>query len=188
MGAGILPAAVYKNQVYFLFGKENEFEESAPGFSDFGGGSEQNENLFNTAIREASEELSGFFGSKEDIKKLLKKHGTYNIDLNQNNSSSTYRMFIFPYQYDDKLPFYFNNNRKFLRTNLDENVIKNTTIFEKEEIRWIALKDLKKKRSEFRHYFRNIIDKICDEKDNIQKFIFKKLTKKKNTLKNKKIT
>ena len=186
MGAGILPAAVYKNQVYFLFGKENEFEESAPGFSDFGGGSEQNENLFNTAIREASEELSGFFGSKEDIKKLLKKHGTYNIDLNQNNSSSTYRMFIFPCQYDDKLPFYFNNNRKFLRTNLDENVIKNTTIFEKEEIRWIALKDLKKKRSEFRHYFRNIIDKICDEKRDINNFIFKKLSKKKNTLKNKK--
>ena len=144
MGAGILPAAIYKNQVYFLFGKENEFEDSAPGFSDFGGGAEKNESYFDTAIREASEELSGFFGNKEDIKKLLNKYGTYSMDLSQNQSHSIYRMFIFPYEYDEKLPFYFNNNRKFLRNNLDENVIKNTTIFEKAEIKWIALKDLKK--------------------------------------------
>lgn len=186
MGAGILPAAIYKNQVYFLFGKENEFEDSAPGFSDFGGGAEKNEKYFDTAIREASEELSGFFGNKHDIKKLLNKYGTYSMDLQQKSGHSNYRMFIFPYEYDEKLPFYFNNNRKFLRSNLDENVIKNTTIFEKAEIKWIALKDLKNKRNEFRHYFRNIIDKMISEKDDIQKFINKKLGKKKNTLKNKK--
>ena len=65
-------------------------------------------------------------------------------------------------------------------------MIKNTTIFEKAEIKWIALKDLKKKRNEFRHYFRSTIDKVKSEKGDIQKFIFKKLGKKKNTLKNKK--
>ena len=108
------------------------------------------------------------------------------MDLQQKSGHSNYRMFIFPYEYDEKLPFYFNNNRKFLRSNLDENVIKNTTIFEKAEIKWIALKDLKNKRNEFRHYFRNIIDKMISEKDDIQKFINKKLGKKKNTLKNKK--
>jgi hypothetical protein len=40
-GSSLLPATIYKNKVYFLFGKENELEESAKGFSDFGGGQEK---------------------------------------------------------------------------------------------------------------------------------------------------
>ena len=43
MGAGILPTTIHDNKLFFLFGKENRFEDSAPGFSDFGGGTDDNE-------------------------------------------------------------------------------------------------------------------------------------------------
>ena len=74
MGAGILPTTIHKNKLYFLFGKENQYEDSAHGFSDFGGGTDNNESFFKTAIREAGEELTGFLGNDADITKLLKKH------------------------------------------------------------------------------------------------------------------
>jgi hypothetical protein len=37
MGAGVLPATIHNNKIYFLFGKENKFADT-PGWSDFGGG------------------------------------------------------------------------------------------------------------------------------------------------------
>ena len=37
MGAGILPTTIHNGKLYFLFGKEGKYEDSAPGFSDFGG-------------------------------------------------------------------------------------------------------------------------------------------------------
>ena len=130
MGAGILPTTLHDNKLYFLFGKEYKYETSAPGFSDFGGGTDNSETFFETAIREAGEELTGFLGSDADVKKMLKKYGTYNIDYSQ-SSHAVYRMHIFPLAYDQMLPFYYNNNQKFLQTHLDEDVIKNTKIFEK---------------------------------------------------------
>ena len=60
VGSSILPVAIHDNTLYFLFGKENPFEDSAKGFSDFGGGMERNESRLDTALREGSEELSGF--------------------------------------------------------------------------------------------------------------------------------
>jgi 8-oxo-dGTP pyrophosphatase MutT (NUDIX family) len=182
MGAGILPTTIHKNKVYFLFGKENQHEKSAPGFSDFGGGTDNNETFLETAIREGGEELTGFLGNDRDIKKLLKKHGTYNIDYNDPNGHATYRMHIFPYEYDPMLAFYYNNNQQFLQKNLDPEVIKNTKIFEKAEIRWICIDDIKKMRPQFRHYFRNLLDKILEEREQIKKFVengLKKRTKNK---------
>jgi 8-oxo-dGTP pyrophosphatase MutT (NUDIX family) len=70
MPAGsILPVCIHKNQLYFLFGKENKFEDSSPGWADFGGGCEPNETPYQTAMREGSEELTGFLGSPSDLKK-----------------------------------------------------------------------------------------------------------------------
>ena len=40
MGAGILPTTIHNDKLYFLFGKENQYEDSAEGFSDFGGGTD----------------------------------------------------------------------------------------------------------------------------------------------------
>ena len=74
MGAGILPVAIHNNKLYFLFGKERERDgESAPGWSDFGGGHESKESPLKTAAREGAEELSGFLGKTSKIATLLRK-------------------------------------------------------------------------------------------------------------------
>ena len=173
MGAGILPTTIRNNKLYFLFGKENKFEDSAPGFSDFGGGTDKDETYFQTAVREAGEELTGFLGDDNDIKKLLNKHGTYNIDYKTGEKFKTYRMHIFPMAYDPMLEFYYNNNQRFIQKRLDPNVIKSSKIFEKEEIMWICVDDLMKMRSQFRSYFQNIVDMIYAQRGDIKKFIMK---------------
>ena len=183
MGAGILPTTIVNNKLYFLFGKENKYADT-PGWSDFGGGTDNEESLINTAIREAVEELTGFLGMEKDIKQLLKRKGTYNIDYKSGGHSS-YRMHIFPIEYDTQLPFYYNNNQKFLQHNLDSKLLKNSKIFEKEEIKWICIDDILKMRKQFRSYFQNIVDIIIKEKKNIEIFIRKGLNKTKlKTIKN----
>lgn len=176
MGAGILPTTIHDSKLYFLFGKENKYEDSAPGFSDFGGGSDNTESFLETAVREAGEELTGFLGNDADIKKMLKKHGTYIID-HKTEGHKTYRMHIFPFEYDEKLPFYYNNNQRFLQKRLDPDVIKNSKIFEKEEIRWVCVDDIMRMRPQFRSYFQNIVNMIYEQKDNIKKFILKGVKK-----------
>ena len=58
VGSSILPACVHKGTLYFLFGKENDLADT-PGWSDFGGGVEPGEDLFDAALREGGEELTG---------------------------------------------------------------------------------------------------------------------------------
>jgi len=174
MGAGILPTTVHKNKLYFLFGKENKYEDSAPGFSDFGGGTDNKETFFQTALREACEELTGFLGDKKAIQRLLKKSGTFNIDYKTDDTAhKPYRMHIFYYPYNEYLPFYYNNNQRFLQTHLSAEVIKRTKIFEKAEIRWICVDELQKMRPQFRSYFQNIVDIIYDKRNEIKQFILK---------------
>lgn len=171
MGAGILPTTIFNNQLYFLFGKENKYEDSAPGFSDFGGGTDNKENFLETACREASEELTGFLGSPKEIRSLLSA-GTYTIDYQSpGGTHSTYRMHIFPFEYNQDLPFYYNNNQQFIQKHLDASVIKKTKIFEKEHIRWFSLNEAIKRRSEFRSYFQNILDIVYSKREKIKKFI-----------------
>ena len=180
MGAGILPTTIYKNKLYFLFGKENNYEKSAPGFSDFGGGTDNTETFLETAIRESGEEFTGFLGNDNDVRKLLRKYGTYNIDY-KSSRFSTYRTHLFPFEYNESLPYYYNNNQQFIQKKLDPKVIKSTKIFEKAEIKWFSIDELHKKRSQFRHYFRNIIDIILSHKTDITKFIEKSKHKHKHT-------
>lgn len=177
MGAGILPTTIYNNKIYFLFGKENQYEDSASGFSDFGGGTDNQETFLQTAIREGTEELTGFLGSPDHLKKMLKKYGTFTIDYNC-EGYSTYRSHLFPYPYDEMLPYYYNNNQRFLQKHLDANIIKKTKIFEKQEIQWICIDDIMKRKKEFRSYFQNIIEMIYREKEDIYTFL-KKATKEK---------
>lgn len=177
MGAGILPTTIHNNKLYFLFGKEGKFEDSAPGFSDFGGGTDNNESFLETAIREGGEELTGFLGSDQDVKKMLTRHGNYTIDHNS-DGHKPYRTHIFPFVYDEYLPYYYNNNQRFLQKRLPENVFKTTKIFEKAEIRWICVDDLKKMTPQFRFWFKDTINKIINEKESIKKFIEKGLKKK----------
>jgi hypothetical protein len=186
MGAGILPTTIYKGKLYFLFGKENKYEDTAPGFSDFGGGTDNNESYMETAIREGGEELTGFLGTDKDVKKLLTTHGTYNIDYKSPTYHSAYRTHLFPMVYDPYLPFYYNNNQHFLQKKLDPKIIKKTKIFEKAEIRWICVDDLLKMKKQFRFFFVEIVDMIYKQRESIKSFIIKGLkTNKKKTNKKK---
>lgn len=172
MGAGILPATIYKGKLCFLFGKENKYEDSAHGFSDFGGGTDNKENYLATAAREATEELTGFLGDEADILKMLNKYGTYNIDY-KSKGHDLYRMHIFPMEYNELLPFYFNNNHRFILKKLKPSIFKREKIFEKEMIQWVSIDDIPKMRGKFRSYFENIIDILLAQKKEIHTFIRK---------------
>ena len=168
MGAGILPTTIYQGKLYFLFGKENKYADT-PGFSDIGGGQDGTENFMQAAIREGTEELTGFLGSEADLAKLLKKHGTYEIDFVEGK----YKTFIFPMAYDPYLERYYNNNQKFIQKRLDPEVIKTSKIFEKAEIRWICIDEFSRSRSKFRPFYLNVIDTILREQIRIKTFLRK---------------
>ena len=169
MGASILPVTVYNDKIMFLFGKERDMDEN-PGWSDFGGGTDNNETFIQTAIREGGEELTGFLGSSADIKTLLYKYGTIPIDY-KSVGYSTYRTHIFPMIYDAQLPLYYNNNQKFLQQKLNPSVIHNTKIFEKTQIEWFSFDDIQKHYNTFRPFYKNIIDVILLNRYKIEEFI-----------------
>ena len=175
MGGSILPVTIHNNKIYFLFGKERDIDEN-PGWSDFGGGTDKGETLFQTAIREGGEEMTGFLGSSADIKKLLNKYGTYNVDY-KSEGYTTYRCHIFPMDYDDKLPFYYNNNQQFLQKRLDQKVIRNTKIFEKTQIKWFSFDEIKKDIKQFRSFYQNIVHLILGNKSAIEGFVNKSFKK-----------
>ena len=177
MGAGILPTTIHNGKLYFLFGKEGKYEDTAPGFSDFGGGTDNTESFLDTAVREAGEEFTGFLGNSAVIKKMLTKYGTYNID-HKSEGHKTYRTHIFPFEYNEWLPHYYNNNQRFLQKRLDPKVFKTSKIFEKAEIRWVPVDDLKRMRPQFRSYFQNIVDMMLSQQESIKKFITDKLLRK----------
>ena len=184
MGAGILPTTIHNNKLYFLFGKENKYADT-PGWSDIGGGTDNKETFLQTAAREGAEELTGFLGMENDIKKLLARYGTYNIDWGS-LGSKIYRMHIFPMAFDPMLPVYYNNNHRFIEDKLPADMVKNSKIFEKDELRWVCVDDIPKMRKKFRVYFQPTADMILDQRAKIDAFIrgalgVKKSTKKKDT-------
>ena len=178
MGAGILPTTIHDGKLYFLFGKEGKYEDSAPGFSDFGGGTDNKESFFETAVRESCEEFTGFLGSESEVRTMLKRNGTYFID-HKTDGHQTYRMFIFPFEYNEWLPHYYNNNQRFLQKRLSPKILKTSKIFEKAEIRWICVDDLPKIKSQFRFYFIHIIDSILNQQQSITHFVASNLKKSK---------
>jgi hypothetical protein len=174
MGAGILPTTIIKGKVYLLFGKENQYEDSAPGFSDFGGGVDGNETMLQAAIREGGEELTGFLGTYAEVKRMVKR--TYNID----SDDKQYRTHIFRMEYDPMLEKYYNNNQRFIQSKLNREYIKKVKIFEKAEIHWFCIDDLPKHRMKFRHFYREVVDKIYAERKEIAAFIKRGNTTKKS--------
>ena len=172
VAGSILPVTIHNNKLYFLFGKENPMEDSAKGWSDFGGGVENGETPFSTAMREGGEELTGFLGDGKNVKKLIHKNGgVYKIQHNN------YHVHIFFLEYDENLPKYYNNNHIFLWERMDKNVLSKTKLFEKIEINWFSIEDMENKRSEFRNFYQEIVDKFIENKENIYKFIEKKVKK-----------
>uniref|UniRef100_A0A6C0IS70 Nudix hydrolase domain-containing protein n=1 Tax=viral metagenome TaxID=1070528 RepID=A0A6C0IS70_9ZZZZ len=176
MGASLLPATIINGQVYFLFGKERDYDEN-PGWSDFGGGTDGKESFIETAIREGGEELTGFLGDEKHIKKLLTQHGNYHIDY-KSEGFDVYRCHIFPMEYDPFLEMYYNNNQAFLQKRLDKKVIRDSKIFEKQQIKWFSFNDIKKNKKQFRKFYQNIIELILKNKDKIINFVLKNNKKK----------
>jgi len=179
MGGSILPTTLHNGKIYFLFGKERDIDEN-PGWSDFGGGTDKGETFMQTAIREGGEELTGFLGSDEDIKKMLNEYGTHNIDY-KSKGYSTYRCHIFPMNYNRLLPYYYNNNQRFLQKKLDSKIIRDTKIFEKTQIKWFSFDDIKKNRNKFRSFYKKIIDLILSDRLVIEKFVRTNLSSKKSS-------
>lgn len=182
MGGSILPVTLHNGKIYFLFGKERDIDEN-PGWSDFGGGTDKGETFLQTAIREGGEELTGFLGNDSDIRKMLNKYGTYNIDY-KSEGYTTYRCHIFPMDYDPLLPHYYNNNQSFLQKHLDPKIIRDTKIFEKTQIKWFSFDDIKKHHNNFRSFYKNVVHLILGNRTAIEAFVSSNLKKTNRTIRN----
>ena len=180
VAASILPVAICNNELHFLFGKENEMEDSAKGFSDFGGRVESGESIYETALREGAEELCGFLGNPKQLSQLIKKNGgTYKLTYGSENKA--YHVHIFFIEYDERLPEYFTNNHKFLWERMDKKLLNDSKFFEKQELKWFCKDDMRKKRGEFRPFYREIIDMFLRDIEKINFFIKSKLKKEKKS-------
>jgi len=165
VAGSILPITIYKNELYFLFGKENPLEDSAQGWSDFGGRAEDKETPFQAALREGGEELTGFLGDAAELKRQIRKHGgTYNI------SHNGYHVHMMYMEYDENLPKYFNQNHKFLWNRMDHGVLNETKLFEKIEIDWFSKEDMRKRMSKFRPFYQTLVKQFLQESVKITKF------------------
>ena len=179
-GGGILPVAIKNGQVHFLFGKENELDDT-PGWADFGGGAEDGESSFDTALREGSEEINGFLGSAEQLRKEVKKHKIHTVQF------KTYTTYIYLMDYDAKLPFYYRNNYEFFSRYLPHvKHKKDNGLLEKSKIRWFSYDELKKEKKNFRSFYQNIVDLILKRQDEITNKIHNKENNKKKTLRKQK--
>jgi 8-oxo-dGTP pyrophosphatase MutT (NUDIX family) len=180
VASSILPVTIYKNQLYFLFGKENEMEDSAKGFSDFGGRVESGESIMETAYREGAEELCGFLGNPEQLKKQIKRNGgTYHLEHND------YHIHIFYMDYDERLPHYFTQNHRFLWNKMDRELLNASKCFEKQEIRWFSTDEMKSHaiQKQFRPFYVEMVELMLKNIDKIRTFILSKTKKWRKTKK-----
>ena len=167
VGAGLLPAAVHKGVIHLLFGRENELNDT-PGWADFGGGSKRNETPLDVASREGSEELNGLLGSKNELKKIAVRHKIAELKFH------SYTTIVFKTEYDEKLEEYYSNNYHFFEKYLP-GAKKNphNGLLEKDEIKWFTFAELRKNRSKFRLFYRNMVDIILEHEDEIRSKLIK---------------
>jgi len=178
-GSGIIFTSIRKNKntndenvgkLVFLLGKENEFCYNGGNnkYDAFSGGTDNDETFLETATREASEELFGFFGSKKDIEKMITSSKEFYID----SPTGEYRTYIVPIKYDEKLPIYFNNQQKLIKKYFPKNLRKTSKILEKQEIKWFSVNDFKnpKIQRQLRKHFRKSIHNILKLKKEIKNF------------------
>ena len=170
VGSSILPVAKRGNELFFLFGKENEMEDSAKGFSDFGGSMEKNESRIQTALREGTEELSGFFGDKKNMKKIVQKNGGL-LHLPFSSDAVHYHVHILPIEYDPKIVEYFNHQHSFLWKKMNPHLLNSSKLFEKQQLKWFSVREMKTKKHLFRSFYREIVDHILLHLSSIRVFL-----------------
>ena len=160
MGAGFLPVSLHNNRLYFLFGEEDKERK----WSDFGGGKNDNETplsqfvlnpdfTLNNSLNKGYEETNGILGTMSDIKELLKHNTLLKVGIEH------YTTFIVKIGYDEALPYYFNNQQKFIKTHFP-NLIDKNGFFEKRQMKWMTINDMKTKRKYFRGHYKYILDHI----------------------------
>jgi hypothetical protein len=74
-------------------------------------------------------------------------------------------------EYDAKLPTYYNNNHQFLWSKMDHQILAETKLFEKIEMEWFRLDDMRSRRSEFREFYREILDLFIEKQAEIRAFL-----------------
>jgi hypothetical protein len=173
-GGGVIPVALHNGQLHFLFGQENDVIKDATknqDWGDFGGSAKPGESEMDTCVREGAEELNGFYGNKRDFRALLLKNQVLKLTY---DTRVTYLMRV---DYDDRLPFYFNNNYRFIKETANLRSIAahpENGYFEKSHVRWFTLDDLKRERGAFREYFRAFLDMIAYRAPEIRRLMEKR--------------
>jgi 8-oxo-dGTP pyrophosphatase MutT (NUDIX family) len=158
VASAFLPAMIRDNKVHFLFAKEAN-DDSAPGFSDFGGGVDPGEDIYKAGLREFSEETTGCFGNEHAIKKMVERYGKV-LPIVHN----TYNIHIFLMDYNPSIVYYFNNTQSFIHNHIKNvELLRSTKIFEKVEMSWMTVEEMIHRRSEFRPFYREIVDKLANE-------------------------
>lgn len=164
MGAGILPLALYKGTLFMLLGQERHNNK----WSDFGGSTIKGEKPFKTAIREGCEELNGFLGNENELEEQVTNCLITSISFDK------YTSYIFKIAYDKKLPIYFSNVNKFSEIHL-KSIIENSEngLFEKKQIQWVALNNLKKGKSQIqiREHYKPILNSILNNEEFIMRLM-----------------
>jgi len=167
VGASVLPACIHKGKLYFLFGKENSLADT-PGWADFGGGVDAGENIIESAMREGGEELTGFLGGEKEMRALIRKNGGY-LPM----SYDTYHIHLFCLPYEPLLVHYYNLNHEFLWKRMNKQFLTDTKLFEKIEIRWFSIDEMRRNRGKFRNFYRNIVDMLLTKEKEIRAFLKK---------------
>ena len=153
MGGGVLPVAIHKGKLYFLFSREYINSKDDGGlWSDFGGSKDNDETYFETALREGYEESDKIIGSKNDIKKLM-KNSLQQITING------YRTYVVLINYDKDLPKKFRNKFLYIKENKPHLLCKKG-LYEKDMIKWYSYEDIKKNFNNFRPFYKNIVRTI----------------------------
>ena len=179
----MIPVALHNGDLYFLFGQENDVIKDASknqDWGDFGGSAKPGESETDTCVREGAEELNGFFGNKRDFRALLLKNQILKLTY---DTRVTHLMRV---DYDERLPFYFNNNYRFIKETANLRAIAahpENGYFEKSHVRWFTLDDLKRERGAFREYFRNFLDMIQYRAPEIRRLMHKRSKSKKHSKK-----
>jgi len=150
--AGILPVAYHNEKTYFLFSRESidvTWKDKGK-WSDFGGSREKGESLKTTAIRECVEESDGIFGKEKDIKYLIEKSLIKKFCVNH------YTTYVIQVPYEPDLPKSFRKEYLEVLKKRRDLVIARNGLYEKDMLRWIELKNLKKFIPKMRPWYKAI--------------------------------
>jgi 8-oxo-dGTP pyrophosphatase MutT (NUDIX family) len=159
MGAGILPVAVEGRKVYFLFGREAEDGR----WSDFGGGREGDETMFETAVREGCEELEGMLGCGAQLAKRLRNDGLGTV------RTQTYTTFLLRIPFDKHLPGYFAGHRSFIEEKVAGEICgPGEGLFEKSEVRWVPAWGIEMRKMRFRPWYSKVVGDLYGQRRQIE--------------------